>query len=728
MTELEPIIFPGQPYPLGATPDEQGTNFAIFSAHATQVELCLFDQYGENEIHRINLTQVKDDIWHIYIQGVRPGSLYGYRVNGDYAPEQGHRFNPNKLLLDPYAKQLKGDFIWSDTHYAFDYQSPEKDLMMDCRNNANYLPKCVVSKQLVPLESCQSPTVSQTERIIYELHVKGFTQNNPDVAIKYQGTFKGLAQQGVIHYLKKLGITSVELMPVNAFFDEPFLLKKNLKNFWGYNSIAFFAPQPQYCYEENLEEFQHLVKTFHQANIEVILDVVFNHTAEGDHLGPTYSFKGIDNRSYYCLDKTNPRYYDNRSGCGNTLNIQHPRVLQLVMDCLRYWVSVMQVDGFRFDLAAILGRETRLGQTDFYQKNTFFSTLQQDPILANIKLIAEPWDIGNNSYQLGQFPSNWLEWNDQYRDIVRSFWRGDQGILPQFAKRIHGSHDLFQNKGERSHLSVNYIAAHDGFTLEDLVSYQTPRNLANGEKNKDGHQQNFSTNYGVEGKTNQIEILQLRAKQKRNLLATLMLSKGTPMLLAGDEFNNSQNGNNNAYCQDNPTGWLDWQNRHKTSTDEIKSFIEQLIVLRKTQPLLNRDSYPHGQNYSAKTQLADISWLHPDGKAMSQNNWYEPELKCFAMLLAEVNDGIHQSDALLVIFNANQYEYIFNFPKLNGIWKILLYTDVSTPTINLSEKETFAHILVAAQSCVILSYQQHEISPKQSLKSDIAPFTRENNL
>ena len=481
------MIEKGSPETLGPSPDNDGTNFALYSSIAERVELCLFDEHG-TQTQRFDLHDCSDGVWHGYLPGCRAGQRYGYRVHGPFDPHQGHRFNPNKLLLDPYARQLQGEFIPADLHLSYDQQSNQQDLTFDIRDNQAFLPKCVVTEPLAPCAA--HPKVRRRNTTIYELHVKGFTQCHPNVPVELKGTFAGLAQDEVCRYIKELGITSIELMPVQAFIDEDFVLKKGLSNYWGYNSLAFFVPEPRYCHSGDIAEFKQLVDKYHSYGIEVILDVVYNHTAEGNHLGPTLSFKGIDNASYYLLDPQDKRFYVNHSGCGNTLNLQHPRVLQLVADSLRYWVEIMGVDGFRFDLAPILGRK----QKGFSSSSHFFSILRQDPVLSRVKLIAEPWDIGAGGYQLGRFPNSWMEWNDRFRDTCRRFWRGDQGMTPEFARRLHGSSDLFENPSRRPSSSVNFITSHDGFTLHDLVSYRNRHNQANGEKNQDGHGSNFSAN------------------------------------------------------------------------------------------------------------------------------------------------------------------------------------------------------------------------------------------
>lgn len=713
----------GRSYPLGASCDENGTNFAIFSANAEKVQLCLFDENGDKEIARLDLPEFTDDVWHGYVHGIKAGSKYGYRVHGAFEPHLGHRFNANKLLLDPYARQLHGDFISSDTHLSYDKNSKQQDLSVDTRDNAAFMPKCVVVNDLAVTSS--HPQVRRRDTIIYELHVKGFSQLNQKLDEKIRGTYAGLCAQENLQYLKKLGVTSVELLPVHQFVNEDFVEQKGLSNYWGYNSIAFFVPHNAYSASGDISEFKDMVAAFHQVGIEVLLDVVFNHTAEGNELGPTYSFKGIDNASYYRLKNEDKRYYSNFSGCGNTININHPRVLQLITDSLRYWVDVMGVDGFRFDLAPILGR----AEPHFSADNHFFTALRQDPALAKVKLIAEPWDIGEGGYQLGRFPKSWLEWNDRFRDTCRRFWRGDKGMAPEFARRLHGSSDLFEAPSRRPSSSVNFITSHDGFTLTDLVSYKRQHNHANGEKNKDGHNSNYSDNFGVEGPSDNFTINKLRLRQKRNLLTTLFIAQGTPMLLAGDELGHSQQGNNNAYCQDNELTWLNWQTLDQNA--ELP-FVQQLIALRKAHPLLNRTHYQHGQIISSKTNLPDISWLNCRGVLMTENDWHDSEIKCFAMLLAETqnlelgheHEHEHADDALLIIFNAHQCEIDYQLPQLNGYWKTLI--DTAQNEERLSVNITTETITIAAHSCAVLSYvhlttqhitSQHLISQQQSTAS-----------
>jgi isoamylase len=697
----------GRSYPMGASLAKhgKGCNFALFSAHATKVELCVFSTDGKTELQRIELPEFTDDVWHGFVEGITEGCLYGYRVYGPFEPHNGHRFNPKKLLLDPYAKKLFGQFIQSELNFSYDLKSPQKDLTLDNRDNATTMPKCVVVLPLLISET--HPQVRRRDTILYELHVKGFTQQNPDVPIELRGTFAGLANKKVCQYLKSLGVTSIELLPVQQFINEDFVQDKGLSNYWGYNTISFFVPHAAYCHSGEVGEFRSMVETYHEAGIEVILDVVYNHTAEGDELGQTLSFKGIDNASYYRLHTSDKRYYENFSGCGNTINVQHPRVIQLITDSLRYWVEIMGVDGFRFDLAPALGRD----DPDFKANNHFFTSIRQDPVLSKVKLIAEPWDVGHGGYQLGSFPNSWLELNDRFRDSCRRFWRGEQGLVAEFAKRLHGSSDIFEQPSRRPSASVNFITSHDGFTLTDLVSFNNKQNKANGEENNDGHDSNFSNNLGAEGTTDNERINVLRRQQKRNLLTTLFIAQGTPMLLSGDELNNSQHGNNNAYCQDNEISWIDWQ---EPQAQQESNFVKALIALRKAHPLLNRTHYQHGFKVSKHTGLADISWLNCHGTAMTKDNWHDASVKCFAMMLANTEqpetDAEQQDDALLVIFNAHQRSINYLLPELNGYWQVLINTatenanDSAQNDTNLTKSSRNSAINIAQHSCVVLRY------------------------
>ncbi len=663
------LIRPGKAYPLGATWDGKGVNFALFSANADKVELCLFNASGEREIQRIPLPSRTNLVWHGYLPGVEPGALYGYRVYGPYEPHLGHRFNPHKLLIDPYARAITGPLQYSVYQLGYDSESKDQDLSFCTRDSAPYVPKCRVVAPLPALDVSR-PNISWSDTILYESHVRGFTIANPEIPESVRGTFAGMSQPQVIEYLTALGVTSVELLPVQGFMNEDFLQKKGLSNYWGYNSLTFFAPEQRYACGQSSEEFREMVERFHDAGLEVILDVVFNHTAEGDHLGPTLSFRGIDNASYYRLLPEDSRYYINDTGCGNTLNITHPRVLQMVMDSLRFWAVEMGVDGFRFDLASVLGREAH----GFDPGSGCLDAIAQDPVLAQVKLIAEPWDIGPGGYQLGQFPCGWAEWNDRFRDSSRRYWRGEKGLLPELARNIHGSSDLFHQPGRCPWASVNFIAAHDGFTLHDLVSFGEKHNEANGEQNRDGHSANYSANYGVEGETDNLEINALRRRQSRNLLATALLSQGTPMLLAGDERGNSQGGNNNAYCQDNETSWLDW-NTENAHQESLTRFVSQLIDLRKRHALLRWPSYLSGDIHSKGAKLL---WLNSHGTQMHREQWQDREVKSFGYLLTnDATDAVATSThSLLIYFNGASRDQHFEIPEVEYVsaWHLCVDT------------------------------------------------------
>src|SRR6516225_711330 len=603
----------GLPYPLGATWDGKGVNFALFSAHATRVELCLFDETGKRETARVELPEYTNEIWHGYLPGVEPVAIYGYRVHGPYEPHQGHRFNPNKLLLDPYARGHFGELEWHPAVFGFQMESGD-DTTFDERDSAPFVPKCVVVDPNFDWKGePERRAVPWEHTIIYEVHLRGYTKLHPELPKEWCGTYKGLSGK-VIQYIKSLGVTSVELLPIHSIIDDSLLLDKGLKNYWGYNSFGFFAPARRYAHEheQTLREFKEMVARLHNTGLEVILDVVFNHTCEGNHLGPTLSFKGIDNATYYRLLPDQRRYYINDTGVGNTLNVTHPRVMQMILDSLQYWVREMHVDGFRFDLAATLGR----GPGGFDAGNSIFAAIQQSPELRGVKFIAEPWDIGPGGYQLGSFPPGWSEWNDRYRDTIRRYWRGDEGMLPELAARITGSADLFDQAGRRPWATVNFVAAHDGFTLRDVVSYNEKHNEANLEENRDGHSENFSANYGVEGPSDDPEIEGLRWRQMRNLAATTLFSQGLPMLLSGDEVGRTQQGNNNAYCQDNEIAWTDWAAAEAPAAQAHLAFVRRLVDLRKDHPVLRRARFLHGHHQSGDG-LGDIAWYAPDGQEMT---------------------------------------------------------------------------------------------------------------
>ena len=676
-------VWPGQPYPLGATWDGAGVNFVLFSENATGVELCLFDgPEGNQEIARIRIVEQTDQVWHVYLPEVRPGQRYGYRVHGPYAPEEGHRFNPAKLLLDPYAKAIAGTVRWSDALFGYTIGHPNTDLALNERDSAGGLPKCVVVDPAFSWGNDTYPRTPWHRTLIYEVHVKGFTARHPDVPKQLRGTYAGLTCPEVIDYLHSLGITAVELMPVHQFVVDKHLADRGLTNYWGYNSIGFLAPDARYSSSgvlgQQVTEFKTMVKTLHSEGIEVILDVVYNHTAEGSHLGPTLCFRGIDNASYYRLAADNRRYYVDYTGCGNTLNMTHPRTLQIIMDSLRYWVLEMHVDGFRFDLASALARELhavdRLG--------AFFDIIHQDPILSQVKLIAEPWDLGEGGYQVGNFPVLWAEWNGEYRDTVRRFWKGDGGLVGRLAYRLTGSSDLYEPSGRRPYASINFLTAHDGFTLHDLVSYNEKHNEANGEGNHDGHNENLSWNCGVEGPTNDPAILALRARQQRNFLATLLLSQGVPMLLAGDEIVRSQQGNNNAYCQDNGISWVDWQLDRPRR--ELLEFTRLLIRLRHEHPVLRRRKFFQGRRIRG-SEVKDLAWFRPDGKEMTDDDWENWHARGLGLRLA--GDAIEEvdtrgnrivDDTLLILLNAHHEPLLFVLPahRTSVRWELVLDTRV----------------------------------------------------
>jgi isoamylase len=665
----------GLPFPLGATWDGLGVNFALFSANATKVELCLFDTTGKKEIERVTLPEFTNEIWHGYLPDCRPGTVYGYRVHGPYEPSAGHRFNPNKLLLDPYAKRLVGQLKWHGALHGYDLN--KGDLSFDSRDSARYAMKCRVVDPAFTWGRERRPSVPWERTIIYETHVKGLTQLHPAVPPALRGTYAGLARNEVIQYIKSLGVTTVELMPVHAFLQDQHLVERGLANYWGYNTIGIFAPEQRYSASDGLGEFKEMVAHFHDAGLEVILDVVYNHTAEGNERGPTLSFKGIDNASYYRLIDTDRRYYVNETGTGNTLNLSHPRVLQMVTDSLRYWVEEMHVDGFRFDLATILGREAH----GFDEGGGFLDSCLQDPVLSQVKLIAEPWDLGPGGYQVGGFPPGWAEWNDKYRDTVRQFWKGDEGQVPELAKRISASGDVFDRRGRKPWASVNFITAHDGFTLHDLVSYNDKHNDENGEGNRDGHSNNHSWNHGAEGPTEDKAILDLRQRQKCNLLATLILSQGTPMLLAGDEFGHSQRGNNNAYCQDNEITWIDWD-AIGPEGHALAAFVRKLVGLRAAFPMLRRGRFLTGA-YNADLDVSDVRWLLPSGHDMETDNWHDPGTRFFGMLM----DGRAQATGIrrpsldattLLVLNAHHEPVAFTLPEVSGgrHWRCLVDTNL----------------------------------------------------
>jgi isoamylase len=668
-------VWPGNPYPRGATWDGEGVNFALFAANATSVELCIFDLTGRHEQQRIRLPEYTDEIWHGYLPEARPGLLYGYRVHGEYQPARGYRFNPHKLLLDPYAKDVHGGIRWSDAHFGYRLGHAKADLSFDRRDSAPGMPKSRVVDPAFTWGDDRPPRTPWHDTVIYEAHVRGLTMRHPEVPPQLRGTYAGLASAPMIDHLLRMGVTAIELMPVHTFVDDRHLLEKGLRNYWGYNTIGFFSPELRYSASQRIAEFKTMVKALHSAGIEVILDVVYNHTAEGSELGPTLSFRGIDNASYYRLAE-DPRYYMDYTGTGNTLNLQHPRVLQLIMDSLRYWVQEMHVDGFRFDLASALARELhavdRLG--------SFFDTIGQDPVLSQVKLIAEPWDVGEGGYQVGNFPPGWNEWNDKYRDTMRAYWKGDGGQIAEFARRFTGSADLYESSGRKPHASINFVTAHDGFTLHDLVSYNGKHNEANLEDNRDGHDDNRSWNCGVEGPSDDPGVRGLRAQQKRNFVATLLLSQGVPMLLAGDELNHTQNGNNNAYCQDNELSWLDWS--PTAETNELLELARRVIALRRRHPVFSRRRFPRGDAVEAGS-VKEIAWLRPDGAEMTEAEWDQDFARCLGVYLSGASierldrrGRPVRDDDFLVLFNAHHEPIEFSLPAFHAdrAWYVVLDT------------------------------------------------------
>ena len=699
-------VYPGNPYPLGATWDGHGINFALYADNATDVELCLFaTSDDEVESVKIKLVERTHHVWHAYFPELRPGHLYGYRVHGPYDPENGHRFNPSKLLIDPYTKAIAGTIDWNDSLFGYELGNPNEDLSLNETDSSAFLPKCVVVDSAFNWENDKPPKIPYHQTIIYETHVKGFTKLHPDIPEEIRGTYAALAHPVTIKYLKELGITAVELMPVHHFVADRHLKERGLTNYWGYNTIGFFAPDARYSSSgiqgEQVTEFKNMVKELHKADIEVILDVVYNHTAEGNHLGPTLSFKGIDNAAYYRLTE-NKRFYMDYTGTGNTLNANLPNVLRLMMDSLRYWIHDMHVDGFRFDLASTLARE--LHEVD--RLSAFFDIIHQDPTISQVKLIAEPWDVGEGGYQVGKFPQDWAEWNGKYRDCIRDYWRGADSMLGEFAARLTGSPDLYQGDYRRPTASINFVTAHDGFTLEDLVSYNEKHNEANGEDNRDGENHNRSWNCGAEGPTDDPLVLELRKRQKRNFMATLILSQGVPMFVAGDEFGRTQKGNNNAYCQDNEISWLNWEEADK----EFLAFTQYVIKMAKDHPTFCRRRWFQGRKIRG-IGLEDIAWFLPDGNEMSDEHWAEDFAKSLAVYLN--GRGLHMvgtqgenivDDSFYLIFNAYHETLDFKLPssKYGKNWELVLDTSRS-----VVEKQNFTAnttINVEGRSIIVLKH------------------------
>ncbi|WP_437882960.1 glycogen debranching protein GlgX [Pseudomonas sp. LRF_L74] len=678
----------GHPFPLGATWDGLGVNFALFSAHATRVELCLFDARGESELERIELPERSDEIWHGYLPDAHPGQVYGYRVHGPYEPDAGHRFNPNKLLIDPYAKQLVGKLRWSESLFGYTIGHKDGDLSFDTRDSAAHVPKSKVIDPAFTWGKHQPVRVPWDSTVVYETHLRGISMRHPAVPEHLRGTFAGLMNRDLLQHIRSLGVSSIELLPIHGFVNDQHLLEKGMNNYWGYNSIAFFAPHATYLASGQISEFKEMVAHLHDAGLELILDVVYNHTAEGNELGPTLSMRGIDNASYYRLMAEQKRYYINDSGTGNTLDLSHPCVLQMVTDSLRYWVSEMGVDGFRFDLATILGRYAE----GFDERHSFLVACRQDPVLSKVKLIAEPWDCGPGGYQVGGFPPGWAEWNDRFRDNVRAFWRGDEGQLGELASRLTASGDLFNQRGRRPFASVNFITAHDGFTLRDVVSYDHKHNEANDEGNRDGNDNNISWNHGAEGPSENEEIRALRLRQMRNMMATLIFAQGTPMLVAGDEFSRTQHGNNNPYCQDNEISWVDWNIDEEGRS--LQDFTRRLLSLRRAYPVLRRGRFLVG-DYNEDLGVKDVSWLSPCGNEMTPEQWQDPHARCLGMLMdgRAQPTGIRKGggDAtLLLILNAHHDMVNFVLPEVaeGNAWTCLV--DTNRPELRTREQFAFA--------------------------------------
>jgi isoamylase len=697
-------VWPGRPYPLGATPDGNGTNFSVFSEHATGVDLCLIDEDGRET--RVRLPETTAHCWHGCLPGVGAGQRYGFRVHGPYEPSAGHRFNPDKLLIDPYARAIEGGVDWDEAVYGYRFDGDDADMSYNDSDSAAFMPRSVVVESSFDWGDDRRPVTPWHETSVYEAHVKGLTMRHPTIPPELRGTYAGLATDEVIEHLGLLGITAIELMPVHQFVHDHRLVQQGLRNYWGYNTIGFFAPHDEYSSSgragQQVDEFKAMVKAMHAAGIEVILDVVYNHTAEGNHLGPTLSFKGIDNDAYYRLVEDDRRFYQDYTGTGNSLYMRPPSVLQLLMDSLRYWVTEMHVDGFRFDLAATLARELH----DVDRLSTFFDVIHQDPVVSQVKLIAEPWDVGDGGYQVGNFPVLWSEWNGQYRDCVRDFWRGADEQLREFGNRFTGSSDLYQDDGRRPYASINFVTCHDGFTSADLVSYDEKHNEANGEGNRDGADDNRSWNCGVEGPTDDPEVLALRARQQRNFLATLFLSQGVPMLLHGDEMGRTQLGNNNAYCQDNELSWVDWSLRDENLT--LLGFTRRLVDLRRSQPVLRRRRWFVGRPIRG---LSDIAWFTPGGVEMTDDEWEVGFAKSLAVFLngdgiPSVDERGHRvrGDSLLILFNAHDDTLDFTMPedRWGDRWSLLI--DTAAPELLDGDRECKAgdDLAVTGRSVVVL--------------------------
>jgi isoamylase len=690
-------LLPGSPYPLGATWDGLGTNFAVFSANATRIDLCLFDPSGRRELHRFPLPECTDEVWHGYLPNARKGLIYGYRAHGPYEPQHGHRFNPNKLLLDPYARSIAGELRMSDALFGYRLNSPRKDLSFDRRDSAPGMIKAVVTDDSFNWSDDRPPNIPWSDTVIYEAHVRGLSMLRQDYRPNERGTFAALADPTFIDHLRRLGVTALELLPIHAFVQDRTLLEKGLKNYWGYNTIGFFAIEPRYLSEGVADEMRIAVRRLHAAGIEVILDVVYNHTAEGSELGPTLSFRGLDNANYYRLLPDNLRHCINDTGTGNTVNLSTPRVLQMVMDSLRYWVTSFHVDGFRFDLGVTLGREPH----GFDPGSGFFDAVRQDPVLSRVKLISEPWDIGPGGYQLGHHPPGFAEWNDRYRDGVRQYWRGDPGRRADFAARLAGSSDVFDRRSRRPWASINFVSSHDGFTLADTVSYTERHNEANGENNNDGHGENHSANWGVEGPTDDPSIIETRGRVQRSMLATLFISQGTPMVLGGDAFGRTQQGNNNAYCQDNAISWFDWDKAAEPQGQALTAFVEKLATLRHRHPVLRSFGFLHG-NIELAPGILDIAWFDASGETVSQESWNNPEERCLVLRRADRSDDgdVH---ILSSFFNSTSEDRLFRIPP--PMLPTRLLVDSAAPEV--PERDLFGDQLKVAAHSVVLTLSVH---------------------
>lgn len=678
------VVKEGLPYPRGAYFDGKGTNFALFSDYATSVSVCLFSKDGNTEEERIQLKECTNGVWHGYLDDLKPGQMYGYRVDGPWHPSEGLKFNFNKLLLDPYARKLSGAIKWDEALYGYTINDvPDSDLILDSRDSAAFMPKAIITDPTVLIKA-KLPNIKWPKTVIYEAHVKGLTMQHPLIPNDIRGTFAALTSPALINHLQKIGVTAIELLPIHAFSQEHYLLDKNLSNYWGYNTLSFFAPEPAYMASGELEEISQTIDTLHKAGIEVILDVVYNHTCEGNHLGPTLSWKGIDNLSYYKQAPENPRYYDNLTGCGNALDTTHPKVLQMVMDSLRLWATVYGIDGFRFDLASTLGRK----EGGFDSNHALFHAMLQDPVLSQRKLIAEPWDVGPGGYQLGYFLPGFSEWNGDYRDVTREFWQGKEGILSSFASRFAASSDLFNERHRRPWSSVNFITSHDGFTLHDLVSYNEKHNEANLNDNEDGSDNNCSWNCGAEGETDSEQINRLRTQQKRNFLATLFLSQGIPMMLAGDELNNTQFGNNNAYCQDNETGWVKWDK----ADEDLINFVGKLISIRKKFNAISRAEFLTGKINELGN--SDVAWLNVNGSAMTNEQWRDPNNKSMMVKFS----SSHKNEAsILVLLNASHVNVEAVMPCTDLFrWKFLINT-----LIDDEDRDSKTHLQLAPHSIYV---------------------------